>query len=338
MNLFNYLMARQGHNTSSRDDLFAYLLGKIPKVVKEVTGVTIHITDAARARLNEFEMTKESSQVTTTGKSLYGGFTYNINTTGIDFTYNKNGSITAVGIATANAYSMTSANATPYLKTLEPGTYTISGGTSNANIQVVKSQGSTLANTDGLFSKSFRISEETDIFVRIGVKNGITINETVNIMLEQGSTATDYEPYTGGEASPSPDYPQEVEVVEGYIKDGNNYVDVTIEDGNGNSNVVPIPLNGNFIGGKDNYLDELIVDKFGKCYLKKVITKIDSYNGETITTKYMSTTGGLDIGATIYYVTPSQLIDLNYTVDLKLFKGVNNISNSEDMMMTLKYY
>lgn len=39
----------------------------------------------------------------------------------------------------------------------------------------------------------------------------------------------------------------------------------------------------------------------GEWYLKKNIGKIDSYNGETITTSYISTTGGLDTGATVYY-------------------------------------
>lgn len=40
----------------------------------------------------------------------------------------------------------------------------------------------------------------------------------------------------------------------------------------------------------------------------------------------------------LYYVlaTP-ELIDLNYTVDLTLFEGVNNISNSDDMDMTITY-
>lgn len=40
----------------------------------------------------------------------------------------------------------------------------------------------------------------------------------------------------------------------------------------------------------------------GKWYLKKNIGKIDSYDGETITTTYISTTGGLDTGSKIYYV------------------------------------
>lgn len=43
---------------------------------------------------------------------------------------------------------------------------------------------------------------------------GITFdNYKVKIQLERGSTATDYEPYVGGESSPSPDYPQEIESV-----------------------------------------------------------------------------------------------------------------------------
>ena len=85
-------------------------------------------------------------------------------------------------------------------------------------------------------------------------------------------------------------------------------------------------------------LEKLIINKNGKCYLEKVFAKIDSYNGETITTDYWSTTGGLDTGATIYYVKDStDLIDLNYTVDLKLLSGTNTITNNENATMTITY-
>ena len=47
-----------------------------------------------------------------------------------------------------------------------------------------------------------------------------------------------------------------------------------------------------------NYNDTLVEDDW---YIKKNVGKIDSYNGETITTSYKSTTGGLDEGATVYY-------------------------------------
>ena len=40
----------------------------------------------------------------------------------------------------------------------------------------------------------------------------------------------------------------------------------------------------------------------------------------------------------VYYVliTP-QLIDLNYTVDLTLYEGTNNVTNSEDMDMNITF-
>lgn len=43
----------------------------------------------------------------------------------------------------------------------------------------------------------------------------IDIIDGAKTQLEQGSTATSYEPYTGGIPSPNPDYPQEVKVVKG---------------------------------------------------------------------------------------------------------------------------
>lgn len=53
----------------------------------------------------------------------------------------------------------------------------------------------------------------TFITFRFGVtKTGDTISYK-NIQIEKGSTATSYEPYTGGIPSPSPDYPQEIKSV-----------------------------------------------------------------------------------------------------------------------------
>ena len=45
-----------------------------------------------------------------------------------------------------------------------------------------------------------------------------------------------------------------------------------------------------------------IVGTLDNWYIPNKSIKIASYNGETITTDYISTTGGLDIGATVYYV------------------------------------
>lgn len=76
-------------------------------------------------------------------------------------------------------------------------------------------------------------------------------------------------------------------------------------------------------------------------------TKIDSYNSESITTDYISTTGELTTGATIYYklATPTKLpcteeqsAVLDEIDNLDLFEGVNNIITAENIAkLKLKY-
>lgn len=51
-------------------------------------------------------------------------------------------------------------------------------------------------------------------YIRLGYRNNGDYILS-NIQLEQGSTATEYEPFVGGSPSPSPDYPQPIEVVTG---------------------------------------------------------------------------------------------------------------------------
>lgn len=70
------------------------------------------------------------------------------------------------------------------------------------------------------------------ITFRVGVlKKGKTISFK-NIMFEEGSERTDFEPYTGGKPSPSPEYPQEIKaVVNPVIKThGKNLLKVTFQD------------------------------------------------------------------------------------------------------------
>lgn len=183
------------------------------QLIAEEEGTEIYVTDSARARLNEFEMTKESSQVTTAGKNLYGGFIFNKVNSGITFNYNEDGTIDANGTATNTARSMLSSEASQYLKRLNAGTYIISGGTGDANIEVCNLN-STIA-TDTGNGAQFTLNEESDVFIRVKVASGKVLNN-VKIYSMLSVSGGDYEPYTGGQPSPSPDYPQEVEVVEGY--------------------------------------------------------------------------------------------------------------------------
>ena len=158
-------------------------------------------------------------QETTTGKSLFGGFTFSKTYNGITFTYNQNSSITANGTATGDATSMMSSEArnNNYLVTLSPGTYTISGSYSNTTVEVIKSDGSFIANVGPSETfKTFTVSSEISVFVRINIASGTSLNNiTIYPMLEKGSTATDWEKYTGGNPAPNPDYPQEIVNING---------------------------------------------------------------------------------------------------------------------------
>lgn len=88
----------------------------------------------------------------------------------------------------------------------------------------------------------------------------------------------------------------------------------------------------------ENYQDSIYYNT--NWYYSNLFTKIESYNGETITTPYKSTTGGLDIGATIYYYnssnTPIQITDttliqqLDNLTNAKSYDDVTHITQTND--------
>ena len=88
--------------------------------------------------------------------------------------------------------------------------------------------------------------------------------------------------------------------------------------------------------------DELIYNVDGTGKIIKRTAKIDSYNGEAITTDFVSSTGGLDTGAEVVYVLEAvQEVELSATeiaslMQLQTFNGITNIYNDEGAAMTVK--
>lgn len=91
---------------------------------------------------------------------------------------------------------------------LQPGTYYLSISKSVNNLTINISNFSTNLFIHGV--GAFEISEITEIGFEFNVTNGTIFDDEVEIMLNAGSTALPWEPYTGGAPSPSPDYPQEI--------------------------------------------------------------------------------------------------------------------------------
>lgn len=154
------------------------------------------------------------------------------------------------------------------------------------------------------------------------------------------------------------DNPVEISTVRGKIdENGDAWLDITVSDENNNRITSRIDMNSyikttlypskelypskdlypNEIWKKNGYLElcsvgdvkdelDLITRK-----LIKRIGKIESYNGESITTDYISTTGGLDIGATIYYVLENEVQDTIPIEPIKLFNDYNRITDTDDL-------
>lgn len=118
----------------------------------------------------------------------------------------------------ANDYHLTSADGGTY--TLSAPNFQQSGISANWTISVFTNQRA-INNTfkTGTDFSSATTTLRTDEYIKSvyvwtggGAENGTV---QFDLQLEAGSTATSFEPYVGGTASPNPDYPQDVKVVTG---------------------------------------------------------------------------------------------------------------------------
>ena len=109
--------------------------------------------------------------------------------------------------------------------------------------------------------------------------------------LEAGSTATAYEPYVGGQPSPSPDYPQPLVAAEGSLTTSGR-TDTT-------PTTVTLPVL-RAIPGTD-IRDTLAYIGGGQWQVTRRVGVIDSYAGESVGSTWASSTGQLTTGAVIWY-------------------------------------
>ena len=112
---------------------------------------------------------------------------------GITWTYNSDGSVTASGTATGNSWSY---GVPPATVTLPQGTYTASV-TSPFGLVVQNLTDGGYFYNGGNSKVTFTIEKQTEVGVHARVGNGTTINATTGIQIEVGTEATEYEPYTG---------------------------------------------------------------------------------------------------------------------------------------------
>lgn len=229
--------------------------GKISKFYASSQGET-HLADSDSGKIQDMTIYGRSSQFTTTGKNLANGQNVNLYI---------NGSVNVCGYANNDTGMAIDVSK---LTNVTISTRSIQDRYRAACVNTVPQSGNPVTcyngkNKDG--TKDSYTIDTTDY-------NYLIINATKleDIQVEEGAEATSYEPYTGGQRSPSPNYPQEIKSVV------NPTVNVLNEDGTESQtialpytlNAIPVSSGGNVtIDGQQYIADYVDVEK-GKLYRK----------------------------------------------------------------------
>lgn len=201
-----------GEVQSSGDDLI---------IVNTASGESpLAISDSTGRKIKGFRMTGKTEQVTTSGVNLFDEKLL------LDFD-------------SENYDKTQSGNGIYYYKFPVNGTVTVSTKNTNKNGEYltvgIKPDGSDktwLSHGSAAISKYKTLTPE-DGNIYLGVNNNLErvksmIQNTGGIIINKGSTAAPYEPYTGGKPSPSPEYPQEI-VNAGKWNEEKQKYEVTVE-------------------------------------------------------------------------------------------------------------
>lgn len=244
--------------------------------VGEVSDTYIHVEDSFLNELKELSVDGVCEQQTTTGKNLLPNKIQTNTIHGVTCTNNGDGTVTLNGTTTAKTYFATDKHISLSLD----GNYTFSANTYNNLGYSLYHDSAELFFWDTKSDKTFSATGSFDnVRPQINIESGVTLNNViVKFQLEKGSTATEYEPYTEGQATPSPDHPQEIKTITDSLSvTSNNGKDETEE--NYLESVITANLpEGEFVAKiDDTYKDTLKVvykeDRKHHLILNKIISK-----------------------------------------------------------------
>ena len=168
-----------------------------------------HITSSDNGLLKNIVVKGNTVQNSTKGLNLINCTSKTTTINGITMVNNGDGTYTVNGTATDD-FDIALA---PYT-TKQNIYYTLSGCPSGGSkttyyldprgYEYDTGRGTTIINPNQDFSN----------YIRIVIKKDVTVNNLLfKPMFNEGQTAQPFEPYTGGQPSPSPDYPQEIKAV-----------------------------------------------------------------------------------------------------------------------------
>lgn len=237
---------------------------KAPAIVEEATsGTEITVKDSAEGmRLQGMSVYGKSWQKTTTGKNLFDA-----NSVVKGYYINDES-----GIAISNIGSYCS----DYIPVVVGKSYRIetledAGGQLGAFYDINKTY---ISGILGYMNKNI-IAPDNAAYMRLTVSNNNSnpnfANNFLLVQTDSPISPTDFEPYTGGKPSPSPEYPQEIQSVGYVLSTGKNLFDFSKLDANYGLNVkdktVIIPAKTNNVGYYNSFKELCPSIQAGKTYV-----------------------------------------------------------------------
>lgn len=264
-------------NKKDVDSLKEDISTKITKFYASSQGET-HLADSDNGKIMDMMLYGRSEQKQYRGKNLLPTTMYSdsVVRNGITFINNGDGSVTVSGTATDMTYfSLWGYNVLDdkgVLQGITPGDVLY---VSDCLLQQTNSK--EIINVISNGSIQFKASTTT-MYAAIRVNKGATVNKTYYPQIEKGSEFTSYEPYVGGQPSPSPDYPQEINsVVNPIVKLSNEgrtqFETVTLPY---TLNAIPVSSGGNVAIDGQQYIADYADVERGKLVKMVDSSKLDN--------------------------------------------------------------
>lgn len=284
-----------------------------------------------------------TKQDTTTGKNLLPSTLTSQTINGVTVTRNSDGSITLNGTTSVSTDFKWFEGEIQ----LEAGTYYIGliSTSDNFNLYSIGSNGTNIIQNPVSNPYTTLTLASNTTFTRLSsyAYSGKTFNNETFYPIICKELPVEYEPYTGGQPSPNPDYPQEIRNVTGNVE-------VTISnENNTESKTLPVSLGNIELCKIGNYQDVLFKNtmdsdyydsslELNKWYKLNNITTYQITGNENWNLNYRSTAKGI-IRYAIDNMLPLNILNNgNITVAMaKYFKGVSSITTNPETQGTPKY-
>ena len=195
-------------------------------------------------------------------------------------------------------------------------------------------------NSPGNIPEGYLETNPNNVFFYISIQAGVELKGTIQPMIYQDGDGT-WEPYTGGQPSPNPDYPQEITSAGKYDEGTQKWeyeIAIANEQTDPDKNQT-VTLTSDRPLTKWDKLEKRN-GQWGWVYKS---AEIESYTDESVPGEYFSTTGQLSTGAQVWYETTTEtfvpLLESEQEAmnALYTFRPTTVLSNDCECEMTLTY-